>query len=281
MTFLERYLKHHYRYLAALIVLLVFVNATILATSIIMETRRSGGNLPAWYPFLWEYSSALSILFMTFFIFWYDGLFPLTWSLWRRHIWMHIAGTVIFSGGHIVLMVGLRKLVMWALGGSYVFGNIPMELLYEYRKDAWSYFTLLALFYLHRFIVSRLRGEAQMIGEGESISDRIPDRLLVKKLGKEFIIKVSDIEWLEAAGNYVNLHLDGRIYPLKTTLNNLISQLADRGFMRIHRSHGVNLDYVASIEPLESGDAIVKLKNEVCINLSRRYRDEFRKRLGV
>ena len=56
---------------------------------------------------------------------------------------------------------------------------------------------------------------------------------LVKKLGKEFIIKVDDIEWLESSGNYVNLHIKGRIYPIRSTLNLLIEQISHKGFCRI------------------------------------------------
>lgn len=285
MITLERYLKQKYLFLAGLLTLILIINGTILATSIIMEAHRAGVYLPIWQPFLWEYSSALAILPMALFVYRFDRLFPLHWPVWRRNIWPHIAGSLIFSAGHILLMVGLRKLVMRLLGGHYDFGNLPVELLYEYRKDAWTYITLLGLFYAHRFISSRLRGEAHMIDEGENgdrtKTDKIPDRLLIKKLGKEFIIKIEDVEWLEAAGNYVNLHINDRIYPLKTTLSRLVKQLADRGFMRIHRSYGINLDCVDSIQPMESGDATVKLKSGVTITLSRRYREAFRVRLGI
>ena len=285
MTFTERYLRYEYRYLAGLLTLILIINGAILATSIIMEANRANVDLPAWQPFLWEYSSALAALVMALFVYRFDRLFPLNWSVWRRNIWLHVIGSLIFSAGHILLMVGLRKLVMRLLGSHYDFGNIPVELLYEYRKDAWTYAILVGLFYVHRFIISRLRGEARIIDEGENDGEtdtnKIPDRLLVKKLGKEFIIKVADVEWLEAAGNYVNLHINGKIYPLKTTLSRLTKQLENRGFMRIHRSYGVNLDQVDSIKPLESGDATVKLKNDVSLTLSRRYREEFRARLGI
>ena len=106
------------------------------------------------------------------------------------------------------------------------------------------------------------------------------DRLLVKKLGKEFIIKVEDIEWLESCGNYVNLHIKERIYPTRATLSGLITQISDKGFCRIHRSYGINLDAVDSIAPQPSGDSEVKLKNGKILNLSRRYRDEFKVRLS-
>ena len=117
--------------------------------------------------------------------------------------------------------------------------------------------------------MSRLQGEANPVAqsEDENISQSF-DRLLVKKLGKEFIIKIEDVEWLESAGNYVNLYSKGRIYPTRATLSNLINQITDKGFCRIHRSHAINLDCLESITPLSSGDSEVNLTNGK-ISLSR------------
>ena len=105
------------------------------------------------------------------------------------------------------------------------------------------------------------------------------ERLLVKKLGKEFIIKVDDIEWLESSGNYVNLHIKGRIYPMRTTLFDLIAKISTQGFCRIHRSSAINLNQVAHITPLSSGDSEVQLLNGKLLNLSRRYKESFKQRL--
>jgi len=90
---------------------------------------------------------------------------------------------------------------------------------------------------------------------------------------------ISDIEWLESSGNYVNLHIKGRIYPTRTTMSNLINQISDKGFCRIHRSYGVNLDSIDSITPLSSGDSEIKLNSGQLLNLSRRYKDELKSRL--
>lgn len=105
------------------------------------------------------------------------------------------------------------------------------------------------------------------------------ERLLVKKLGKEFIIKVSDVEWLESSGNYVNLYINDRAYPLRATLGKLSEQLENRGFCRIHRSYAVRLDAIESITPLSSGDGEVKLLSGKVLNISRRYKEAFRKHL--
>ena len=188
--------------------------------------------------------------------------------------------SVIFSLVHVGIMVGLRKVIFWSQSRHYDFGNVPYELFYEYRKDLWTFVFIIAVIKSYQFIVSRLRGEANLIADGEdTLPENNSDRLLVKKLGKEFIIKVEEIEWLEAAGNYVNLHLHGRIYPTRSTLGKLIEQLEAKGFCRIHRSYGVNLNAIDSITPLSSGDSEVKLVNGTRLNLSRRYKDNLKAQL--
>src|SRR3546814_4494547 len=104
-------------------------------------------------------------------------------------------------------------------------------------------------------------------------SDVCSSDLLVRKLGREFLVAASDIEWLQAAGNYVNLRVRGRDYPLRSTIAGIAAQLDPDRFVRIHRSYIVNLDTVASIEPLDSGDARVHLQDGTALPCSRRHRD--------
>ena len=174
------------------------------------------------------------------------------WAKIKTFLAIYLFSSVIFSLSHVVIMVAIRKLVYWSQTLDYNFGNIWVEFFYEFRKDLWSFILILMFIKGYGFIISRLQGEANPIGVGEeeNITQRF-DRLLVKKLGKEFIVKVEDIEWLESSGNYVNLHSKGRIYPTRATLTHLISQLEEQGFCRIHRSHAVNLNNIESITPLE------------------------------
>src|SRR3546814_328984 len=95
-----------------------------------------------------------------------------------------------------------------------------------------------------------------------------PERCLVRKLGRGFLVAASDIEWLQAAGNYVNLRVRGRDYPLRSTIAGIAAQLDPDRFVRIHRSYIVNLDTVASIEPLDSGDARVQDRKSTRLNSS-------------
>ena len=77
----------------------------------------------------------------------------------------------------------------------------------------------------------------------------------------------------------MNLHIKQRIYPMRVTMSDLIPKIENKGFCRIHRSFAINLDLIDSITPLSSGDSEVKLNNGKLLNLSRRYKEEFRLRL--
>jgi len=298
MSLLASFEKRPQFYELLLIVCYLFINNTINATSILMEASRSGQaiSFPLWQPFVWEYSSALGLILLLPLITFLLKIAPLTWRFIKQNIIWHLLASVVFSMLHIALMVLFRKIAYISQNLHYEFGELPIELFYEYRKDVWAYFFLIMVIYSFRFMVSRMIGEAQTISDGEESdgensqevshsesSDSPPpkvERLLVKKLGKEFIIKISDIEWLESSGNYVNLHINGRIYPLRSTLSHFIGQISAQGFCRIHRSYGVNLDAIESITSLPSGDGEITLKNAKVLNLSRRYRDDFKARLS-
>lgn len=272
--------QHWYGF--ALLAIFLLINAAVLASSVVMEATRRGGALPfeLWEPFVWEYSSTLSILILAPWVYSVIEKNLLVWSNIRQSVAVFFLGAGVFSVAHVGLMVGMRKLVYLFHDGDYVFGDLLFEFLYEFRKDVVTFSLLLLVMGGFRFIVGRLMGEANLIGEDvpphtePSLANK--NRLLVKKLGKEFIVKLEDVEWMEASGNYVNLHINERIYPVRTTLAALAADVADKGFCRIHRSHMINLDCVDTIASLPSGDGEVTLKSGKVLNLSRRYKDELK-----
>ncbi len=247
-----------------------------------LELARGDSGLPRWEPAVWEGTSALSFLALIPLLLWFDRRFPLTRDRFRRHIVAHIGATVPFSLAHVGLMVALREAIYALAGRGYDFGPAPAEYIYEYLKDFRSYATLLAAIYLYRFVLRRWQGEAEFLSEGDLGRPRQPvtDRFLVKKLGREFLVRVDDIEWVEAAGNYVNLHVGGRVYPLRDTMKNLVARIGGAGFARVHRSFIVNLGRVRELEAFDSGDAAVRLDNGAVVAVSRRYLQELRRVLA-
>ncbi len=99
------------------------------------------------------------------------------------------------------------------------------------------------------------------------------DRLAFRIDGRVVFIRSEDFAWLEADGNYVQLHTAGATHHLRDTLSSLEAQLPASSFLRISRSHMVNLDRVREIQPLFYGDHVVILHDGTRLNLSRNFRD--------
>src|ERR1700744_1131552 len=99
------------------------------------------------------------------------------------------------------------------------------------------------------------------------------ERLLVPDGERLQLIDTASVEWLEADDNYVHVHTAGRTYLLRRTLQDLLSQLGEQRFLRIHRSTAVNLSCIGSFTPLFKGDYEIHLHNGRTLRLSRRYRD--------
>jgi len=101
----------------------------------------------------------------------------------------------------------------------------------------------------------------------------------IKEKGRSRIVSVAEIDWIEAQGNYVALHVANRIFLLRETLTRLESRLDSARFVRIHRRDIVALDRITGIEPAANGDAVVHLKDGTELRVSRIYRQALRRGL--
>lgn len=105
------------------------------------------------------------------------------------------------------------------------------------------------------------------------------ERLLVPQGEGLQLIDAASIHWLEADDNYVRVHTAQARYLLRRTLNDLLAQLGERVFARIHKSAAVNLAWVDRLEPLFKGDHEIRLRDGTVLRLSRRFKDAFFERL--
>ena len=101
------------------------------------------------------------------------------------------------------------------------------------------------------------------------------DRLVVKTGGRVYFLKTDEIDWIEAAGNYLKLHIGRDAHMIRETMNSIEAKLDPDKFLRIHRSTIVNIDRIKELHPMFSGDYSVILKNGAELSLSRNYRDRF------
>ena len=284
LTTAERYLAHRRPFEVSYWIVSSCLSAMGGSYAKWADHQRLGMPLDWWQPATWSWSSALLQLALVPALLWFTRRWPLHLDTWRRNLAWYLPASMIWSVLHVAGMVAVRKLVYLTQGARYDFGDWPVELLYEYSKDLRTFIGMVLLIHGYRLLVLRLQGEASVLDEldnGFAVEpvDR-PERFLVRTLGREFLIAATDVEWLQASGNYVNLHLDGRDYPLRSTIAGIESKLDPARFVRIHRSHIVNLDRIVSIEPLDSGDARVHLKHGPPLPCSRRYRQALRERLG-
>src|SRR5215470_15096446 len=98
------------------------------------------------------------------------------------------------------------------------------------------------------------------------------ERLVVRDAGRVHLVRVDELDWMAAAGNYVELHAGGATHLLHDTLNGVAARLSERQFRRIHRSTVVNVDRIRSIELGARGDGHVVLHDGTRLLFSRTHR---------
>lgn len=244
--------------------------------TVTMELTRAGHAFHPAEPAIWEWSSNLVHLALVLLVVWFTRRFPPRPTEWRTVLPLYALASVAYAALHVGGMVALRNLAYWYGGTDYDFGDWGRQFFYEYVKDVRTFAGVVVTVEIYRFLVRRLQGEASLLDAPDDDAPPVepierPERFLVRKLGREFLVPAADIEALHAAGNYVNLRVRGREYPLRSTIAAIEARLDPRRFRRVHRSHIVNLDHVASIEPLDTGDARLQLRDGQVVPVSRRY----------
>jgi two-component system LytT family response regulator len=105
--------------------------------------------------------------------------------------------------------------------------------------------------------------------------------LSVKSAGQVLLLKISEIDWIEAADYYSCLHVGGKTHLLRRSMSELEQELDQGVFCRIHRSTIVKLDRVRALKLDENGEYDVLLDSGIRLRLSRRYRKELQSRLNL
>jgi two-component system LytT family response regulator len=106
------------------------------------------------------------------------------------------------------------------------------------------------------------------------------DRLVVKSGGRLFFLRADEIDWIEAAGNYVRLHVGPASHLLRETMNAIEGRLDGEKFIRIHRSRIVNMERIQEMQPWLNGEYAILLRTGTRLTLSRGCREKLQERLG-
>ena len=115
---------------------------------------------------------------------------------------------------------------------------------------------------------------------GAPLGDPPLDRLVVKSGGSTRFVRVADIDWIEAAGVYANLHIGGKELLYRAALSDLSERLDPARFIRVHRSAIVNIESILRLELISHGEYAVFLRDGSTSRISRTYRRQLEKRLG-
>ena len=105
------------------------------------------------------------------------------------------------------------------------------------------------------------------------------DRLVIKAGGRVTFLKTEEIDWIEAAGNYIRLYIGKDSHLLRETMNNIQTKLDPEKFLRIHRSTILKIDRIKELQPWYHGEYFVTLENGKQLTSSRSYRHQLSKLL--
>lgn len=255
--------------------LVLFAVSIATRTYVAVSDEARRGNIVAiGRPLAEEVTSHLAVAALLPLLYWLHRRWPLTEG--ARNIALHVAAIVPFSILHTCGMGVLRSLWFNAVVGvPYSFPLTLQRLQYEFAKDLVTYLMLttgvLALHYLlqRKPVPQPAASPPQPIA---APAERIAVR---KRGGSEVVVEVADIDWIEASGNYAILHVGGETFEIRSSLAKLEGELDPRRFVRVHKSHLVNITRVAEVTPWVSGDWRIRLQDGAEVNLSRRYRARF------
>ena len=106
--------------------------------------------------------------------------------------------------------------------------------------------------------------------------DTYLERLIIKSEGRIFFVKTDEIDWIEAAGNYVTLHVGNEEHLMRDTMNSMEKKLDPKKFFRVHRSKIVNFECIKEIKPWFNGEYLIVLNDDSQLTLSRKYRERLK-----
>jgi len=133
---------------------------------------------------------------------------------------------------------------------------------------------------IHRNQARDIQRRLTALLEDLKAQPKLAERLPVKSEGRIIFLRLTDIDWVEAADNYVKLHSGNEAHMLRETMTALEQKLPLDRFLRISRSAMVNIEQIKELHPMFHGEYIVILRSGVRLTLTRGYRDKLQ-RLGL
>ena len=243
---------------AAVMMVFLYFNALNIAD----EHARGGHPVALWEPMVWEGTSGLFFLAVSPAITALTRRFWPTRPPWAAKIAVHAVAAVLVSLVHVLVIGACRWAVYRVVGGYYdplgPLGDWP----YEFRKDVLVYASIVAVYVVWRSLRARAAPATPPSAEVLEVRDG----------ARRHYVPLTEVVWVEAAGNYVELHRGAGGLLHRASLAEMQRRLETAGFVRIHRSRLVRREAVAAVESKPTGDFIVRLRDGRELAGSRRYR---------
>ncbi|MGQ5702578.1 LytTR family DNA-binding domain-containing protein [Sandaracinobacteroides sp. A072] len=235
------------------------------ATTLIDQRVALGIPIEAWKAWLLEFTSLVAWLILLPLILWLGERFLACRRLVHQIV-CHAAACFSLSLAHTAIMVILRAATFALAGEEYSLSQSPVDsLVFELRKDVITYLSIVLVFTVARRLVAT---QAPSTREHQASQALIE----VRDGTRTFLLKPDEIDWVEAAGNYVELHGLFGTKMARRTIADTEEKLSTYGFVRVHRSRIVRKSAIISIETRQSGDFDILLRSGARIGGSRRYR---------
>jgi hypothetical protein len=245
----------------AIVALVGCAIALVDTFSVVHDRAEAGRPVPFWEPLVWETTSVAVLTALSPLITAFTRRVPPLAAPWGRVIVGHLMGAVVFSLAHVTAMGILRWAIYAAVGDFYApfspLGDFP----YEFRKDLLVYFAIVGIYVIWRRLAPP---PAQPASGADSIE--------IRDGARRHFVPLNEVAWIEAAGNYVELHRGATPILHRAPLSEMERQLNGAGFVRIHRSRLVRRAAIAEVESKPSGDYVVRLADGRELAGSRRYR---------
>lgn len=244
---------------AGVLAVILFFNVL----NVLHEHAASGHPLRFWEPVVWEGSSGVLFLALS------PVILAITRRLWPLDpprlpkLGLHAVAAVVVSLIHVVFIGAVRWAIYRALSSHYDPLSPITDWPYEFRKDVLVYAALVSVYVAWR----RLR-----IGPAVAEAGSEAEVLEVRDGARRHFVPLSEVVWVEAAGNYVELHRGASGLLHRASLSEMERRLERAGFVRIHRSRLVRREAVAAVESKSTGDFVVRLRDGRELAGSRRYR---------
>ncbi len=251
--------------------------AILNVTSGIMEAQTGGAPIDPRAAWLYEISSVLMVVLLS------PGIGWMIWKVrppeemtalaWLRFAGLHLAAASVFSLLHIAGMVAIRTVGYELAGSVYHFdyqGDLLLPSLYEWRKDVLTYASNAVCYWAWGVWLAQQAALALLAAPRPTVAE---PRIEIRDGARITLVDPAQIAWIEAAGNYVEIHTGATAHLARGTLAAFAEKLAGRGFVRVHRSRIVNRSRITGFKPTPSGDLEIMLDNGSVIGGSRRFRD--------